>query len=322
VSACRTLNEWTEAFARYLQVERDASPHTLAAYRRDFAQFARLVLREAAPTATAARLDLAAAREFLLQLHERKLARNSILRKVSSLRTFCRFLVRENALAANPFKGLNAPRRERTLPPVFAAPQVAALLAAPAAYWGRAAVGPDAERAAPAFTAARDAAILEVIYSAGLRIGEAMSLNAKSLDLYGGSFRIRGKGRKERLCLLGRPAKEALRRYFSERDRLGLKPAGADGPLFLNRQGGRLTARSVQRAFKVYLREAGLPPALTPHALRHSFATHLLDAGADLRSVQELLGHANLSTTQIYTHISIERLLAVYDRAHPRAKAK
>ncbi len=191
------------------------------------------------------------------------------------------------------------------------------LLAAPSQYWGKMAVS--GSKGDVVFASARDVAILEVLYSGGLRISEAIGLNLADLDFLSGSCVVRGKGKKERICLLGRPAITALRRYLQERERLGLAGARQPGPLFLNQEGARLTPRSVQRQLKLYLREAGLPSSYTPHKLRHSFATHLLDAGADLRSVQELLGHANLSTTQIYTHVSAERLISAYDQAHPRA---
>ena len=158
-----------------------------------------------------------------------------------------------------------------------------------------------------------------MIYSGGLRISEALALNIEDIDFYSGTFRVEGKGRKERLCMLGKPAIKSIKDYLAECKRLKLSTKRSKGPLFINLKGDRISARSVQRFFKLYLKDVGLSGDLSPHALRHSFATHLLDAGADLRSVQEMLGHANLSTTQIYTHISIERLLAVYEKAHPRA---
>ena len=316
----RKLPGWLEAFRRYLQLERDASEHTMAAYHRDILQFAQLVLGENAKVALGPEtLTLAGAREFIVHLHGSGLARNSLLRKISSLRTFCRFLVREGLLTDNPFKGLNTPRKEQTLPHVFSQEQVAALLAAPESYWQKAAQANLPQKREPAFAARRDTAILEVLYSGGLRLSEAVNLDAADIDSYSGTFRVRGKGNKERLCMLGRPAIKSLQAYLQEREILGFGSRHDHGPLFVNLKGGRLTARSIQRFLKLYLREAGLPAELSPHALRHSFATHLLDAGADLRSVQELLGHASLSTTQIYTHISTKRLQTVYQRAHPRA---
>jgi integrase/recombinase XerC len=242
-----------------------------------------------------------------------------VRRKVSSLRSFARFLVREGLLPGNPFAGLQSAPVSRRLPKVLSVAQVDRLLAAPAAYWQRAAAdSPEAQDAAD-FAAKRDAALLEVIYSGGLRVSEAVGMDISHIDFLSSTFTVRGKGRKERLCALGAPAQQALKAYFDARRRRGLGSRQARGPVFLNQKGGRLSARSVQRSLKRYLAEADLPPDCTPHKLRHSFATHLLDAGADLRSVQELLGHASLSTTQIYTHVSAERLKEVYAKAHPRA---
>jgi integrase/recombinase XerC len=313
-------NECVERFCRYLRLERDASVHTLDGYSRDLRQFCEIVFAgDPARPVDDRLMTLAAARAFLLALTERQLSRSSILRKISALRTFCRFLIREGVLENNPFAGLTTPRRGRPLPHVFSVDEVSRLLQAPGVYWQRAGAGD--RRSAPEFAAARDAAILEVLYSGGLRINEAVQLDRPHVDLYSGRCVVRGKGRKERICMLGRPAIEAVRHWLRECEVHGVAARRGDGPLFLNRRGTRLQARSVQRSFKTYLVEAQLPFDLTPHALRHSFASHLLDAGADLRSVQEMLGHASLSTTQIYTHITPERLIAVYEQAHPRASA-
>jgi integrase/recombinase XerC len=311
-----------QGFLKYLEVEKGASAHTVAAYRRDILEYGRLVWQEDARAGAVdgESLSVARAREFLGVLAERKLARTSVLRKVSSLRSFCRYLVREGVLEQNPFVGVARGGRSRPLPKFCSVDGVGQLLAAPERYWGRAVAAEARLRGEARFAAARDGAVLEVIYSAGLRISEAVGLNAEDIDLMSGTFKVRGKGRKERIGLLGPPAQRALRAYLQERERLGLGKRRDRGALFVNQEGGRLTARSVQRAFKLYLAEAGLPAELSPHALRHSFATHLLEAGADLRTVQELLGHAHLSTTQIYTHVTAERLLAVYERAHPRAR--
>jgi len=169
------------------------------------------------------------------------------------------------------------------------------------------------------YAAARDAAILELLYSTGMRLAECAGLKESQLDVLAGVARVLGKGRKERLCPLGNPALRALRTALEKRDGLGLPGRPRDLPLFVGKTGGRLTPRSIERMMKTHLVAAGLNPDFSPHALRHSFATHLLDAGADLRSVQELLGHASLSTTQLYTHVSIERMKDVYEKAHPRA---
>ena len=303
---------------KYLQIERDASKHTLDSYRRDVCQFMTLVNIDSDGISDST-VNLASAREFVTLLNDRELVRNSILRKISTLRSFCRYLVREEILTNNPFKSINAPRKERSLPKVFSREQVDKLLEAPKRYWKMAALSDQAKGDA-VFAAKRDQAILEVLYSGGLRISEAMNMKYEDLDFYSGSFRVKGKGNKERLCMLGKPATKAIRAYLEERARKKLGGKRDKGHLFLNQRGGQLSPRSVQRSFKHFLRTAELPSELTPHALRHSFATHLLDAGADLRTVQEMLGHVNLSTTQIYTHVSIERLLEVYEAAHPRAK--
>lgn len=309
-------------FLQYLHAERGASPHTVAAYQRDLLQFAAALGETPAKLRLGpATLNVPVARQYLQVLVQQDLARTSLQRKRSAMRSFCRWLVREGVLQENPFAALSSPRSERKLPQVAAVAEVGRLLDAPAQHWAQAPPGTNPGDAD--FAAARDAAILEVIYSAGLRISEAVALNLEDIDVLSGTFKVRGKGRKERLCRLGQPALRALRAYLTQRERLGLGGKRARGALFVNQRGqptgARLTPRSVQRAFKDYLRQAGLSPELTPHILRHSFATHLLDAGADLRSVQEMLGHASLTTTQIYTHVSAERLLAAYAKAHPRA---
>jgi integrase/recombinase XerC len=247
---------------------------------------------------------------------------------MSALRSFFRWLVRQEKIKHNPVVGLTLPKKHRKLPKFLTIQQIEALLNAPLAETARRArrsrptgvVGRAEPPGQPQsggnnLAAWRDKAILEVLYSAGLRIHELVGLNDNDVDLLGEVVRVRGKGKKERLAPLGAPAVETVQKYLELRGRGG--PLGR--PLFTNRFGGRMTARSVQRMLKKYLMQVGLDPSLTPHKLRHSFATHMLDAGADLRSVQELLGHANLSTTQIYTHITPERLKKVYEKAHPRA---
>ncbi len=311
-----------EHFKQYLQTERNASEHTITNYQRDILQFMNLViLRDNRKTAIEQEsFTLAAARQFLVELHQMKLARPSILRKISSLRSFCRYLVREEIISDNPFKGLNTPKRSRPLPQVFSVAEVDRLLQAPITYWRKAAIIAGKTKGEPDFAAKRDKAILEMIYSGGLRISEVLKLKYEDIDFYAHSLLVRGKGKKERIGILGGPATQALKEYLEERERVGLGSKRARGLLFVGQRGTALTPRSVQRHFKFYLNEAGLSSELSPHALRHSFATHLLDAGADLRSVQEMLGHASLSSTQIYTHISMERLLALYQKAHPRAR--
>lgn len=310
------------SYLSYLDHERNASPHTIESYRIDIEQFAQLVLKA---DAAASRIDwnsvdVYAARSFVVILQEEeKVSKTSILRKLSGLRSFYRYMLREGLAKENPFASLTPPKKQKLLPKYMTVEEVGRLLDAPEKFWKEAYekdLAKDEESAK--FSAARDAAMLEVIYSGGIRISEAVGLSIGDVDLFSGVMKVRGKGKKERLCGLGGPAERALRKYMvARRMRSSNERRGA--PLFVNRDGQRLTARSFQRNFKLYLREAGLPLDMTPHKLRHSFATHLLDAGADLRSVQELLGHENLSTTQIYTHISAERLKSVYNKAHPRA---
>ena len=311
----RTL---VERFRSYLATERNASEHTVEAYTSDIADFATRI-RGDAEFDDWATVDRDQARSFVMSLHESGEKKRSIQRKLSALRTFFRFLIREEVVAANPFSRLPAIKADHPLPEVMNIGEVERLIAAVDAYW-RAAV--DEERSRPqdaAFSSARDAALVELIYSGGLRISEAMGANYGDVDWGRHILLVRGKGKKERLAPIGAPALAALRRYLSLRRNAG---GGRDNlsPLFINRFGERLTPRSFQRNLKFYLFTANLPPDLTPHKLRHSFATHLLDAGADLRSVQELLGHKNLSTTQIYNHISTERMKNVYKKSHPHAK--
>ncbi len=307
-----------ERFKSYLATERNASEHTVEAYTSDIADFSERI-RGDADFDDWATVDRDQARSFVMSLHESGERKRSIQRKLSALRTFFRFLIREEVVAANPFARLPAIKADHPLPEVMNINEVERLISAVDAYW-RSAV--DEERSRPqdaAFASARDAALVELIYSGGLRISEAMGANYGDVDWGRHILLVRGKGKKERLAPIGSPALAALRRYLPLRRDAGGARDNAS-PLFINRFGERLTPRSFQRNLKFYLATAGLPPDLTPHKLRHSFATHLLDAGADLRSVQELLGHKNLSTTQIYTYISTERMKVVYKKSHPHAK--
>jgi len=305
-----------------LRNERQASEHTIDNYARDISQFADFAFKTApSPTLEPpwSSADVHHARGFIVHLNEKGLSKTSILRKISALRSFYRHLIRENVATKNPFLGITSPKRGRPLPKYLSVEEVARLLDAPMEYWRSIEGEPSVkDKDAALFAAIRDAAILELIYSGGLRISEALNLDMGDLNLRRRVFKVRGKGKKERLAALGPPAVQALENYLRERNAKNASK-GAAAPLFLNKLGTRLSPRSFQRNLKNYLDIAELPHDMTPHKLRHSFATHLLDAGADLRSVQELLGHANLSTTQIYTHISAERLKAVYNKAHPRA---
>ena len=312
------MNE-TEQFRRYLEIERQASPHTVEGYLRDLRQFGEIVADDPDFAGWLA-VTPDEARTYLAALFTRGEAKSSIQRKLSSLRSFYRYLLREGKIGASPFAAIVTPRKERKLPEILSVSGIDRLTAAVGEHWREAAANGAARDAESAeFAAARDLAMIELLYSAGMRVGEAVALNYADLDLANGAVRVHGKGKKERLGLLGGPAIEAIRAYLPLRRRTG---AGREpeAPVFVNHLGGRLTARSFQRALKPYLLRAGLPPDITPHKLRHSFATHMLDAGADLRSIQEMLGHEELSTTQIYTHVSSARMLETYRKAHPRSK--
>lgn len=296
--------EEVQRFERWLSGERRASPQTRRAYLADLASYvaylgkAGVPLVPSSPTAVRGWLGREAGSS----------GPTSIARKLSTLRSFYRFLVKEGVAAANPARAVQAPRRPRRLPEVLPEADVAALLDSPA----------DAGA-----LSLRDRAFLELLYSSGLRVSELTGLDLDDLDLADGLVRVLGKGRKERVVPVGGPAREALRRWIDEgRPALlaGRDGAQARGALFVNYRGGRLTARSVARRLDRWVTAAGLPRHVHPHVLRHCFATHLLGNGADLRGIQELLGHASLSTTQRYTHLDWKRLAEVYDRAHPRAR--
>ncbi len=314
---------WVNGFLDYLQTERNASDHTRYHYLSDIAQFALGAWGDdAQPPFAWDEADRFMARRFLVELQKTGLAPASAGRKLSSLRSFYKYLLREEAAARNPFAGLALPRKGRRLPKVLSIAEMEKLLQAPAHLQAEATFSAEpVTRLFQKYALTRDTALLEVLYSSGMRVGELTALTDKDLDPYSGTIKVLGKGRKERLCLLGGPAQRALRRSLDLRDQwwtvTGRNPKLR--PLFVNRLGTRLTSRSVERLLKKYLDLTGLSRAYSPHTFRHSFATHLLDAGADLRSVQEMLGHASLSTTQIYTHISMERLKEVYDQTHPRA---
>lgn len=311
-------------FSAYLEHERNASPHTLANYLLDLAQFARSTwgADALAPFAWTS-VDRFGARRFLVETQKQGAAPATTSRKLSSLRAFYRFLEREGTVSANPFAGLKAPKQARKLPRFLSVPEVTRLLEAPARLWDeQKRPGGARERQLAEYIARRDTAILEVLYSTGGRVGEVAGLQDSALDRLSGTVLVRGKGKKERICSLGRPALKALLAALDLRNALWPeieRRTRGDKPVFVNARGGRLTARSMERVLKKYLLAANLNHELSPHALRHSFATHLLEAGADLRSVQEMLGHASLSTTQIYTHVTVEAMKKVYREAHPRA---
>lgn len=311
------------AFLRYLEGERNASVHTIANYGRDIRQFREMHFGRKGGACDWAGVGRADARKFLAEIQRGGASAATANRKMSALGSFFRYLVREGEAKENPFAGVRRPKNRHRLPRVLGKEDVVRLLEAPAELRkGGKTVLARREGEFAAAALARDVAILEMLYSTGMRVSELCGLTEERLDLAGGVARVLGKGKKERLCPVGRPAAEAVLVAMAERDKWLARGGAGKGrrgrpPLFINRGGGRLTTRSVERMMKKYLSAAGLDGRATPHTLRHSFATHLLDAGADLRSVQELLGHANLGTTQIYTHVSIERLKEEYRRAHP-----
>lgn len=291
-------------FLQHLRVERGASPHTLKSYREDLETFVEYFSEEDGSYPDPAALSSVDLRGYLSALHEAGYAKTSIARKLASLRSFYRFGQREGWVENNPAKALRNPRKARKLPHFLSTGEIGKLLATPPA---------------DVPMGLRDRAILETLYSAGLRVSELVGLNDGDIDFEQGIVRVRGKGRKERLSPLGSYAIRALRRWHRARQLSSKEPQGRDAPVFVNRFGTRLTSRSVGRMLEKHLRESGLDGRTSPHTLRHSFATHLLDRGADIRSVQELLGHKSLETTQIYTHVSTSNLRAAYEKAHPRA---
>ncbi len=297
-------------FVAFLAKERNDSPHTVKAYARDVTDFAAFCADYYGGAWSWAGVDRLAIRGWLGAMQQRGLAKRSAARALSALRTFYRFLNVTRGLEVNPAKAVRTPRLERVLPAHLDRVEIGLLFA-------------EAERRAEAggFTEARDLAMLELFYSTGMRLAELAGLSDRDIDLVSDQVKVRGKGKKERIVPVGSHAGQALRRYYRHRDAPGKWPAGtADRrAVFVSRRGRRLTPRSVQRAIKRLLGTLARGRDLHVHSLRHSFATHLLDAGADLRAVQELLGHASLSTTQVYTHTSVERLKQVYHQAHPRA---
>jgi integrase/recombinase XerC len=299
-----------DEFVAFLAKERNDSPHTVKAYARDVADFAAFCGRHYGGTWTWGGVDRLAVRGWLGALEQRGLARRSAARALSALRAFYRFLELTGRAGSNPARAARTPKLGRSLPTHLSRAEMDEVLA-------------EAVRRAAAggFREARDLAILELFYSTGMRLAELAGLNDQDLDLVADQVKVRGKGRKERLLPVGRHAARAVRGYLEHRE---ARVAGLRGPVdrravFLSARGRRLSPRGVQAAVRTLLATLARGRDLRVHSLRHSFATHLLDAGADLRAVQELLGHASLSTTQVYTHTSVERLKQVYQRAHPRA---
>lgn len=287
-----------EAFWRHLGVEQNASPRTLKAYRAALAAFR---AHNPKPWKQCTTDDF---RDYLFAVMKRGQARSYVRLQFSALRAFYKFLTDRKTLRVNPLKQLQLPKLEKKLPLVLTRQQIDELLTAP--------MKTPKERAAPGWMPLRDAAIMELFYSSGLRLSELAALDVDDVDLYTESVRVFGKGRKERVCPIGAPALEAIQKYRSAAN-------VHTGALFINKLRKRISSHSIWLILKRYLRHTSIPISISPHKLRHSFATHMLDRGADLRSVQALLGHASLSTTQIYTHVTVERLKKAYSEAHPRA---
>ena len=283
------------SFLEYLGVERGASPHTLRCYATDLTEFTRFLAEER--VGGLAGVDSRVIRAYLARLHQRRLSKATIARKLAAVRSCFRFLARRGALEVNPARQVRSPRLGRRLPSFLPKDEATQLLDT--------APGPGA-------AGSRDRALVELLYASGLRVAECCGLSVDDLDEARRTVRVLGKGGKERIVPVGDTALEALAAYLAMRGR-------ARGALFRNARGGRLTTRSAHRIVKGLARRAGLGQRVTPHTLRHSFATHMLGEGADLRLIQELLGHSRLSTTQRYTHVSPEHLMRVYDAAHPRA---
>lgn len=285
-------NRYIDKFVTYLEVEKNYSPHTIINYSHDLNEFA-----EFCGEIEFEQVDLLLMRKYLAQLRGWRLQTRSLSRKLSAIRSFFKFLQREGLVSSNPTLLLSTPKIEKVLPKFLSEHETVNFLEVPncATLKGK-----------------RDRAILEILYSTGIRVSELVGLNIQDVDMIGNIIKVKGKGRKERMVPIGDKAVLALQAYLGERP--------DDSPIvFLNKLGTRLSDRGVRKMMDHYIKKAAAKSAISPHIFRHSFATHLLDHGADLRSVQELLGHVNLSTTQVYTHITTERLRQVYETSHPRA---
>ncbi|MDD3249866.1 MAG: tyrosine recombinase XerC [Smithella sp.] len=304
------MEDLLAAFRTFLDVRRNMSEHTRKAYLTDIGEYGRFLQSRdnssAHNTVTDARMDTV--RAYMAFLYGRKLKKSSINRKISSLRAFYKFLVREGAVKNNPAREIRTPKVEKYIPTFLSVDEAFDLL--------------EASGSDPSASGLRNTAMLELFYSSGLRLAELAGLDEDDVHINAALVKVRGKGKKERIVPVGARALEAIRRYLSvtEDVRRELSRKEKRGALFLNDRGGRITTRSIARIVDKITAKSGIGRKISPHALRHSFATHLLSAGADLRSIQEMLGHESLSTTQKYTAVNINRLMEVYDKAHPRAK--
>lgn len=290
------LERYIQKFMTYLEVEKNASSHTITNYRIDLKEFSGSIKDK--PLGNITHVDI---RLFLARMKEKNFSKRTVARKMACLRSFFRFLCREGYIKSSPASGLKTPKLERKLPLFLDVNEVVRLIESPDSsdVYGL-----------------RDKAILETFYSSGIRVSELVGLNKENVDFIGGVLKVYGKGKKERLAPIGDRALRAIRNYL---EKLGTTDIKEKKAVFINKSGRRMSDRAVRRIVEKYIHRASMREGISPHSLRHSFATHLLDRGADLRSVQELLGHANLSTTQVYTHITTERLKQVYDKVHPRA---
>ncbi|MDP8230693.1 MAG: tyrosine recombinase XerC [Candidatus Gorgyraea atricola] len=290
------LERYIQKFMTYLRIEKNASQHTITNYQIDLKEFDGSIKEKALE-----KISHVDVRLFLARMKEKSFSKRSVARKMACLRSFFRFLCREGYIKANPATGLQTPKLEKRLPIFLDIDQVVMLIESPdtSDVYG-----------------VRDRAILETLYSSGIRVSELVSLNRDRVDFISGVLKVYGKGKKERLAPVGDRALRAMRNYL---EKLGSSSIKDKKAVFVNKSGRRMSDRAVRRVIDKYIRKTSLSEKISPHSLRHSFATHLLDRGADLRSVQELLGHANLSTTQIYTHVTTERLKSIYDKVHPRA---
>ncbi len=308
-------------FRTFLLGERNASERTVANYEMDISQFAAFLWGpEAGGPFAWASATPDDARRFLMAFAREEACATTTRRKLASLRSFFRFLVREAVCAANPFAGLRGPKLPKPLPKVLSLDEVKRFLAAPGEDLARRQKERQEMSQQEMYAYARDIALFETLYSTGCRISEAVSLTWGQINFDTGGVIVTGKGSKQRLCILGKPARKALRTLRAAAAALFSDGGAPATNAFLNERGAVFRPREAQRRMKKWLAAADLPADLTPHKLRHSFATHLLDAGADLRSVQEMLGHSSLATTQIYTHVSVEHLKDEYMKAHPRAQ--
>lgn len=298
-------------FIQYLTSEKNASPNTCRSYLRDLEEFRNFIRGAGTDTShlmikEIQKIDKLLIRRYLSFLH-RKNRKSSVSRKLSTLRSFFKYLLREGIVSSNPAKKVSTPKVEKLLPSTLTVDEAFRLIESPKLKSNENGSKFSKEGIL------RDIAIMELLYSSGLRVSELVGLNINQLDFDLGLVRVMGKGRKERIVPVGRKAIDALKIYLKER-----KDLDGGGPLFINRRGGRLSARSVGRLIKKYSLVSGIYRRISPHTLRHSFATHLLNGGADIREIQEMLGHSSLSTTQRYIHLSLDKLMEVYDRAHPR----